>query len=84
MHVDTVAVGGINTHFCVLATAFDADCHDFISINLEYLSAASKREIHQSFIDTYRYSAIYPILRVMKSKEFLSEYRDLRDLGIGD
>jgi len=84
LHVDTVAVGGINTHFCVLATAFDAVCHDFTTIILEDLSAAFKREIHQAFVDAYRYSAIYPIFRVMKSHEFLTEYRDLKDLGIGD
>jgi len=77
LHVDTVAVGGINTHFCVLATAFDAVCNDFSTIILEDISAAYKREIHQSFVDTYRYSAIYPIFRVMKSHEFLVEYTDL-------
>lgn len=84
LHVNTVAVGGINTHFCVLATAFDAVCHDFTTIILEDVSAAYKREIHQSFVDAYRYSAIYPIFRVMKSHEFLVEYTDLKDLGVGD
>lgn len=84
LRVDTVAIGGINTHFCVLATAFDAVCHDFSTIILEDMSAAYKREIHQSFVDAYRFSAIYPIFRVMKSNEFLNEFRDLKDLGIGD
>lgn len=84
LHVNTVAVGGINTHFCVLATAFDAVCHDFTTIILEDVSAAYKREIHQSFVDAYRYSSIYPIFRVMKSHEFLVEYTDLKDLGVGD
>ncbi len=69
--VNTVAVGGINTHFCVLATAFDAICHDFHTVLLEDLSAAYKREIHESFMNTYRKSAIYPIFRVATSKEFL-------------
>lgn len=76
LHVDTVAVGGINTHFCVLATAFDAVCHDFSTIILEDMSAAYKREIHQAFIDAYRFSAIYPIFRVMKANEFLDEFRE--------
>lgn len=76
MNVDTVAVGGINTHFCVLATAFDAVCHDFYTIILEDLSAAYKKEIHQNFIDAYRNSAIYPIFRVMSSQEFLQACRD--------
>lgn len=84
LNVDTVAVGGINTHFCVLATAFDAVCNDFATVILEDISAAFKREIHKAFVDAYRYSAIYPIFRVMKSDEFLIEYRDLKNLGNGD
>ena len=82
LHVDTVAIGGINTHFCVLATAFDAVCHDFTTIILEDMSAAYKREIHQAFVDAYRFSAIYPIFRVSKSHEFLHEFSDLTALDI--
>jgi nicotinamidase-related amidase len=82
LHVDTVAIGGINTHFCVLATAFDAVCHDFTTIILEDMSAAYKREIHQAFVDVYRFSAIYPIFRVSKAHEFLHEFRDHKALGI--
>jgi len=84
LNVDTVAVGGVNTHFCVLATAFDAICNDFTTIILEDMSAAYKREIHQAFVDAYRFSAIYPIFRVMKAKEFLDEFKDLKELGIGE
>lgn len=69
--VDTVAVCGINTHFCVLATVFDAVCHDFYTIILDDLSASFKREIHESFVNTYRFSAIHPLLQVMASVEFL-------------
>jgi nicotinamidase/pyrazinamidase len=76
--IDTVVVGGINTHFCVLATAFDAVCHDFFTIILEDLSAAYKREIHDNFIDAYRKSAIYPIFRVAKSEDFLRELKETR------
>jgi nicotinamidase/pyrazinamidase len=71
MGIDTVAVGGINTHFCVLATAFDAFCHDFATIILEDMSAAFKRELHENVMEAYRFSAIYPIFRVMNSREFL-------------
>jgi nicotinamidase/pyrazinamidase len=74
--VDTVAVGGINTHFCVLATALDAVSHDFYTIILEDLSAAHKRDIHEGFVNAYRKSAIYPIFRVATSDEFLREYED--------
>lgn len=73
--VDTVAVGGINTHFCVLATAFDAVCNDFTTIILEDMSAAFKREIHENFLDAYRKSAIYPIFRVMTSGDLIEEFK---------
>lgn len=76
LKIDTVAVGGINTHFCVLATAFDAVCHDFETVILEDLSTAYKREIHQNCLDAYRNSALYPILRVMNSRDFLNDFGD--------
>ena len=72
--IDTVAVAGINTHFCVLATAFDAVCHDFYTIILEDLSAAYKREIHEQFMEAYRNSAIYPIFKVATSHDFLKAH----------
>jgi nicotinamidase-related amidase len=72
MRIDTVAVAGINTHFCVIATALDAICHDFYTILLEDLSAAYKPEIHAAFMDAYRKSAIYPLLRVATGDEFLN------------
>ncbi|HOJ71653.1 MAG TPA: isochorismatase family cysteine hydrolase [Syntrophorhabdaceae bacterium] len=78
--IDTVLIGGVNTHFCVLATAFDAVCHDFYTIILEDLSAAYDINIHKSFMDAYRYSAIYPLFRVMLSKEFLELY-DKKDIA---
>ncbi len=81
--VDTVAVGGINTHFCVLATAFDAVCHDFNTIILEDVSAAFKREIHDNFLNAYRNSAIYPIFRVMRSADLIDEFRTKREAGTG-
>ena len=79
LEIDTVAVCGINTHFCVLATAFDAFCNDFATIILEDLSAAYKKEIHENCLDPYRRSAVYPILRVMKAEEFLKETGDPKD-----
>ncbi len=77
MRIDTVAVGGINTHFCVIATAIDAVCHDFYTVLLEDLSAAYKREIHATFMDAYRKSAIYPLLRVATGDEFLESPRKM-------
>ncbi len=72
--VDTVAVGGINTHVCVLATALDALAHDFYTIILEDLSAAYKREIHDHCLDGYRKMLIYPLLKVAGSQEFLDSF----------
>ncbi len=74
-NIDTVAVGGIATHFCVLATAFDAVCHDFRSVILEDLCAAYKKEIHDNALNAYRYSPIHPLLNVMTSSEFLEDFR---------
>ncbi len=76
LNVDTVAVCGINTHFCVLATAFDAFCNDFSTVILEDLSAAYKKEIHDNCLAPYRRSAVYPIFRVQQSEEFLKEVTD--------
>ena len=72
--LDTVAIGGINTHVCVIATALDAICHDFYTILLEDLCAAAKREHHESTLNNHRRSPLYPVFRVMPSQEFLTEY----------
>ena len=84
LNVDTVAIGGINTHFCVLATALDAVCNDFYTIILEDLSAAFKREIHNNFLDAYRNSAIYPIFRVMRSVDLIDEINAERGVTSGN
>jgi nicotinamidase-related amidase len=76
MQIDTVAVGGINTHFCVIATALDAICHDFHTILLEDLSAAYSPEIHAAFMNAYRKSAIYPLLLVATGDEFLKRLQN--------
>jgi nicotinamidase-related amidase len=68
-----VAVCGIQTQFCVLATVFDALCHDFRTILLEDLSSSHKREVHRAFMNAYRKSLLLPILRVMTSHAFLDE-----------
>lgn len=74
-NIDTVAVGGIATHFCVLATAFDAVCHDFRSVILEDLCAAYKKEVHDNTLNAYRYSPIHPLLTVSTSSEFTAQLR---------
>ena len=75
LQVDTVAVTGIATHVCVLATALDALCHDLKTIIIEDCCAAPTPEIHQRTLDNYRRNPLYPLFRVMTTQEFLSELK---------
>jgi nicotinamidase-related amidase len=72
---DTVAVAGITTNFCVLLTAMDALCYDFSAILLEDCCAAHRREVHDTTIDNYRKSALFPLFRILTSHEFLQEVK---------
>jgi nicotinamidase-related amidase len=71
--VSLCAVGGITTHFCVLTTVLDAICHDFQAVLLEDCSAAAPKQIHEQTLDSYRRSALYPLLRVAKSTDLINE-----------
>ena len=71
--VSLCAVGGITTNFCVLTTVLDAICHDFKSVLLEDCSAASSKQIHEQTLNCYRRNALYPLLRVAKSTDLISE-----------
>ncbi|MEW5724092.1 MAG: isochorismatase family cysteine hydrolase [Thermodesulfobacteriota bacterium] len=71
--VDLVGVCGVTTNFCVLATAFDALCHDFKAVIIEDLCAALTEEIHRTTLDNYRHNVLDPVFRVMKAEEFLRE-----------
>jgi len=73
--VDTVAVCGIATNFCVLATVFDALSLDFSAIIIEDCCAAHKKEAHQTTINNYKHHALFPLLRVMNSHDFLDEVK---------
>jgi nicotinamidase/pyrazinamidase len=69
--LDTVAIGGINSHVCVMATALDAVCHDFYTVLLEDLCAAYKKDIHDNAMNAHRNSSLSPLFRVMMSDQFL-------------
>lgn len=71
--VSLCAVGGITTHFCVLTTVLDAICHDFKTVLLEDCSAAPSQKIHEQTLNTYRRNALYPLLRVSKATDLISE-----------
>lgn len=72
--LDTVAIGGINSHVCVMATALDAICHDFHTVLLEDLCAAYKRDIHENAMNAHRNSSLSPLFRVMTSDQFLEAH----------
>ncbi len=69
--VDTVAVCGIATPFCVLSTALDAVSHDFRAVILEDVSAAHKAEVHRACLDLYRKNPLWPLLRIEPVAGFL-------------
>ncbi len=67
--VDTVALAGINTNVCVLATAFDAISSDFYTILLSDCCASGRRELHDFIVKKFRG---LPAFTVMESREFLN------------
>ena len=71
--VSLCAVGGLATNVCVLTTVLDAICHDFKAVLLEDCSAASSKKVHEQTLDNYRRNALYPLLRVAKSTDLVSE-----------
>ena len=71
--VTLCAVAGIATPFCVLTTALDALCHDFKAVILEDCSAASSAEQHRQALDTYRRNPLYPLFRVLLSRELMED-----------
>jgi len=70
--VNTITVTGVSTPFCVLTTALDGICHDFRVIILEDCCAAYRREAHEAVVNLYRRTAVYPLLQVMTSEQFLA------------
>jgi nicotinamidase-related amidase len=71
--IDTVAVCGIATNFCVLATALDALCHDFQAILLEDASAAFRPDLHHQTLELYRKNPLSPLLRVQTVAELMNQ-----------
>lgn len=72
--VTLCAIGGIATNFCVLASAMDALSHGFKVVLLEDCAAASSAEVHRQTLSLYRRNPLFPLLRVMTSEEFLTEF----------
>jgi len=68
--VDTLALAGINTHVCVLATAFDAVSHDFKVVILKDCCASYQNELHEFVVSKFKGM---PAFKVMTGEEFLIE-----------
>jgi nicotinamidase/pyrazinamidase len=71
--VDTLAVTGIATHWCVLSTVLDALSHDFSSFFIEDCCASHKPEVHENTLNCYRNNPLYPLLQVMTTNDFLQK-----------
>ena len=71
--VTLCAVGGIATHFCVLSTVMDAICNDFKAVLLADGSAAPTEAIHEQTLNVYRRNPLYPLLKVMESKDLVED-----------
>ena len=69
--VETVAVAGVTTHFCVLSTAMDAFAHDFKTVILEDLCASFSEEVHRSTLENLRGEVLTLWFRIMTGAEFL-------------
>ncbi|HVO66530.1 MAG TPA: cysteine hydrolase [Syntrophales bacterium] len=73
--VDTVAICGISTHWCVLATVFDALSNDFQAYMIEDCCAAFTKEIHEDTVNLYRNNPLFPLLKIITSDEFIKELK---------
>lgn len=67
--IEKVAIAGVNTHVCVLATALDAISNNFEAIILKDCCASNRRELHNFIVENYKLIG----LEVMSSDEFLKE-----------
>ena len=71
--VGGVAVAGITTQVCVLATALDAVALDFHAVLVEDACAAHRPDVHAAALDLYRNTPLHPMLRVQDVDGYLSE-----------
>jgi nicotinamidase-related amidase len=79
LNVDTVAVAGIATPICVMATVLDALSHDFRAVIIEDCCAAHRAEHHGVVLEAYRRTPLHPLLQVLSTEELLDRISDQRD-----
>jgi nicotinamidase-related amidase len=68
--VGGVAIAGINSHWCVLSTAFDALSHDFCAYIISDCCASFHADIHEKTMNLYRKSILHPLFQIIALKEF--------------
>ncbi len=71
--VDTIAVGGVTTEVCVLATVLDGITNCFKAIFLSDCCASYIPEQRDRVLDTYRKNPMRPLLRVRTLVEFMAD-----------
>ena len=74
--IDTIAVTGLTTDVCVLATALDGLSNDFYSVIISDCCTTRRREDHETIISIFSSFPAYPALRVRTTEEFLQEARE--------
>jgi nicotinamidase/pyrazinamidase len=74
--IDTIAVTGLTTEVCVLATALDGLSNDFYSVIISDCCATRRREDHEATIAIYSRFPASPTLRVRTAEQFLQEARE--------
>ena len=73
--IDTIAVCGLVSEICVLATALEGLCNDFTTVIISDCCATRSRKDHQAIMDIYSRFPTYPTLRVREAEAFLAEMR---------
>jgi len=82
LQIDTIAVCGLVSEVCVLATALDGLCNDFATVMLSDCCTTRYPEDHEAIMAIYRHFPTYPTLRVRTAEEFLTEARENRILDV--
>jgi nicotinamidase-related amidase len=76
LQVDTVAIVGINTHWCVLNTAFDALANDFATRIITDCCASFNAETHASVLKTYTRNPLYPLFQLVTMEIFRADFEN--------
>jgi nicotinamidase-related amidase len=68
---DAIAVTGIATNVCVLATVLDGLSHDFEVVWLRDCCAAHRPEVHEATLALYAHFPLEPLLRITTARELV-------------